>query len=201
MLQKSRLVIGLMVFFTATGNFAFAEKLPEYFGVYARYNDGTLIELEKKANFTTQWRTNEVTLDQMSRLPAYSYVMEKPKVVLDMSKVDAFFISGEQGIAANTAMYYFTDAAGFPGKFFENRGPGGKNENTFINVGETCGPNDGMKYKKVKDGLYQFAFPVSENEGYKFCDLIQGKTGARGAPISFYGWFYNNQFWTFLPEK
>ncbi|NOY52708.1 MAG: TPM domain-containing protein, partial [Deltaproteobacteria bacterium] len=81
-----------------------------------------------------------------------------------------------------------------------------KKKGIYIACGYDCGQRDGMKYGKVKENLYKFLFPVEEQGEYKYCDLYAGKEAGDGSNqpkvhIAFYGWSYNNFYWTFVPAK
>lgn len=185
--------------FSATGRAA--DTVPEYFGVYARYKSGELVQIKGMSPSLTQILVLPTTTDAAMHAPKFHYLMSEPAVTLDVGRVEAFILYGDAKVENNTAIYYFGKADKKNISFFENRGSGGKN-NSWLNTDYSCGPHDGMQYKKIKDGMYLFAFPVNETTPYKYCDLKIGKTAntkllAGDVTIDFFGWWYGGQFWPF----
>lgn len=177
-----------------------ANRLPEYYGVYARYKSGELIQLKAIAPSLTQV-VFPGTIESVLRSPRFHYVTTEPITTLDMNKVNAFIIYGDAKIENNTQIYYFGQLINKKAGFFENKGHGDETD-SYLNIGYTCGPNDGMQYKKIKDGMYIYSFPVKEATDYKFCDLKTGKIAhtpelQADTPVDFFGWYYAGQFWTF----
>lgn len=183
--------------------FSFAENLPEYFGVYARYKNGELVEIKEQSHSRTGSSCLVISGNDSGKVPSRLYVTEMPKVELDLSQVDSFYIYGDSKIEKNTAIYYFADYKYFNDSLCTEKGFG-KTKPVYIDIEFGCGPSDGMKYKKVKDDLYMFKFPVEESGEYKYCDMYSGKKAGSGenrykplTQVSFYGWYYGERFYTF----
>ena len=130
--------------------------IPEHFGVYARLTSGDLVKLEQVSDIQKTKILFFGDNGSISRSEAYSapykqYILEKPKVILDMDEVEGFIIFGEEKIDKYVNINYFVDAESFNGKFFDNKGKGKANKNTYVAMGWACGVADGALQKKIND--------------------------------------------------
>jgi len=186
-------------------------QIPEHYGIYARLDNGSLVELERIDNHYTSKlifvnNSNEVSMHELFNASLYSYVTEMPSTSLNMKRIKGFIVYGEKQIQKETGIYYFSRGNSIKAKFFDNKGPGNTNEKTFIALGYYCGIPDGMKYKKINEDMYLFQYPVDEKSEYKFCDLSKEKKYGEGTetfPITracFYAWWYNDTYWAFKTD-
>lgn len=185
--------------------------IPENFGVFARLTNGDLVELDRMSDVQ---RTKMLFFgdgDSISTSEAYSapnmnYILKKPTVTIDMDEVEGFIVFGEKELNDRVIINYFADAKSFNGRFFDNKGKGGVNEETFMAQGWGCGKSDGVKYKKINEDMYLYELPSKEEGDYKYCSLKTFKEagkGTRKSPhvgIDFYGWYYDGVYWTFNVE-
>lgn len=157
-----------------TSSSSMSQKFPEYFGVYARYKNGDLVQLKETNPSVTQISWGD------GSAPKSLYVISEPATVLDLNKMDAFIIYGEKPISNETSIRYFSKSNQLKiGYFFnETIQAADRNvdpNNSWIGTHYICSSADGMQHKKIKDGMYIFKFPVNEETDYKFCDLTIGK--------------------------
>jgi len=178
----------------------------ENFGVYASLSDGTYIELEAVTPYSTELGNKKFFhLSDTIGLPRVHYITSAPIVTLNMKKVNGFIVYGVSTIDEKTKIYYFASAKQTKKIFYGNNGDGTK-DNSFINTGYTCGVNDGMRYKKLKNRMYFFKYPIPETTEYKYCKLSKRKhanvkTLETNFKINFFGWWYDDKYWIFQTKN
>lgn len=193
-------IILLAFMLTACGN----SGIPDEHGVYARTLNGELIRLEKVEEV---YNTDADFLNVYAKKRNFSYITSKPKVTIDLYDLEGFIIYGKQPLGTDVLIKYFSDLLELSAirrvELSNNNGPGDVNEETFIDYGYRCGEVDGGTFKKIEKNMYLFTFPKTESTDYKYCSLAMHKQmGERRLPnpylgTNFYGWYYDNAYWTF----
>lgn len=177
--MRAILVTTFIILSQLTGCGGDPNKLPEFNGVYARYSDGTLVKLDGVPTHTSAWLDfkGSISFSEVAKARSYlrDYVLQPPAITLESKRINAFIIKGgeqkQQGFP-KWLIGRFAATKDIEGKPFENSGPGDK-ETMFMRT-TACGSSDGMLYNEPEPGTYVFLFPVTEKEGYKFCNLISG---------------------------
>lgn len=187
-------------------------ETPESYGVYARLTNGDLVKLDRESEIQNTkmvffGKSSSISMSEAINAPRFNYILRKPSTTIEMDEVEGFIVYGEKQPDKNVRIKYFADAMSFNGKFFDNNGKGGVNEETYLDQGWSCAQADGMTYKKIQEDMYLFTLPESEKEDYKYCSLATYKEtgkGSRKSPhvaVDFYGWYYDGVYWTFNVEE
>lgn len=179
------------------------ENIPEYYGVYARLLNGELVELNSVNASSSRVLISGRSASSGEKL--FHYVTETPKIKLDMENVDEFILYGDEK-GTKPEIVYFSKMSHEPKAFFKYNNGNGTRKNSFLNIDLSCGEANGLKRKKIKEGMYAFKYPSPKKSNYKYCDLTKTK---RVTPeylevsmkIDFYGWWYDKKYWIFYAEN
>lgn len=179
------------------------ENLPEYYGLYVRLLSGELIELPSVSSSVSRISISGSSV--FSSDMSYRYLMETPKITLDMRNVDAFILYGdEKNVKPN--IYYIGKMSQQPKAFFGSNTGKATKQNSFLLLKFSCNEDNGMKRKKIKNGMYVFKYPESGKTDYNNCDLKKDKKVNSDylqmeINVDFYGWWYNEKLWIFSAKN
>ena len=167
-------------------------KMPDYFGVFARLTDGSLVELEKHPTFKTRWLKGygSVSISTITGTPFRPFTVGAPKPEIDLAKVDHFLIHGETKVS-ESSLSHFIASQRSEGQFFDIKGETGsfKSWEGFLDLGDSHDAAAGLRAAKLGENLYKVFFPEAGRWQQIKDELLQRKTKSK-LPIDLAGLYY-----------
>jgi hypothetical protein len=184
-----------------------AQKMPEYFGVFARLKDGSLVELDKRPIYKTKWIEGDTIASmQLVTAPLRDFTLNPPKVELDLALVDHFLYHFDQGIGdKNQWLNHFYSVQGLRGKFFDTRGKPPTPFHAwdaFLSLNMAHGSEAGVRISKAGENLYKLILAEGKNWAAIQEEMIAGSgPQKRTIPVAVAGLLYADHFYQFRVKR